>query len=112
MEQEKLDFLQGIFDLEEKKVTDPETGIESSVFGFTYKELINFLENGDYPNVTIAEMFREVLFAHLSAGTAKLAIQGGIGECGDVQIMIPNLKDLIQLIKETSELIKHLHENP
>ena len=111
MDQSKLDYLQGILNFEKKEIFD-ESGVKSEIEGFTYKELVNYLEAGEYHSVGILSMFREVLIAHLSAGTAKLALQGGIGEGCEFHIKISDLRETIQLIKETSELIEFLESTP
>jgi hypothetical protein len=111
MDQEKLDYLQGILNFEKKEIFD-ENGVKSEIEGFTYAELVEYLEDGEYPHVEILEMFREVLIAHLSAGTAKLALQGGIGDGCEFHIKISDLRDTIQLIKETTELMNLLESSP
>ncbi len=111
MDQAKLDYLQGILNFEKKEIFD-ENGVKSEIEGFTYKELIKYLDAGEYSKVGILQMFREVLIAHLSAGTAKLALQGGIGEGCEIHIKISDLKELIKLITETTELMDLLENSP
>jgi hypothetical protein len=111
MDQAKLDYLRGILNFEKKEIFD-DNGVKSEIEGFTYAELINYLEAGEYHSVGILSMFREVLIAHLSAGTAKLALQGGIGDGCEFHIKISDLRDTIQLIKETSELMDLLENSP
>jgi hypothetical protein len=109
MDQSKLDFLQKILDFEKKEIFD-DNGVKSIIEGFTYAEVMQYLEAGDYHDVGIVAIFRDILMAHLAAGTAKLAIQGGIGEGNEIQIKIEPLRELIQLIQETSLLIKTFSE--
>lgn len=111
MDQTKLDFLQGILNLEKKEIFD-ENGVKSEIEGFTYAELMKYYDAGEYSKVGILQMFREVLFAHIAAGTAKLAIQGGIGEGCDVHIKISDLQELINLITSTTELMDLLENSP
>jgi hypothetical protein len=106
MDPEKIaPFLQGIIDLEKKELTDDQ-GVKSVIEGFTYKELLSYLK--DTEPAEVVSIFQSILFAHLSAGTAKLALQGGIGEGCEVHAQIKDLRELIQLIRETSELIYFL----
>jgi hypothetical protein len=94
-----------ILKLEEKKERDKYTDEEVIIHNFKYAEVIALIKEEKMAEEDFINFFQDLLIAQLAIGTAKLTLEGGLGE-NTVEADFDSLKKILELLLLTQELRK------